>query len=156
MATKFEITWNAPEFEYREKDVSWYWISIIIAALIIAFAVWFKNFLFGFFMVVAEILLIVWGNRAPREMSFAVSDDGVSVGSSKFYTFKEFESWSADALDDEWHEVFFNFRSRVKPALKLLVPTEELTELRANLKTILKEVEHQASLLDSIEKFLRF
>jgi len=153
---KFEIAWDAPEFEYREKDVSWYWISIIIAAAIIAFAVWFRNFLFGFFMVVAEILLIVWGNRMPRRVDFFVNDTGISLDESKFYGFKEFESWSAETLDDAWSEVFFNFRSRVKPALKVLVPAEKIAELRANLKTILKEVEHQASLLDSIEKFLRF
>jgi len=153
---KFEIAWDAPEFEYREKDVSWYWVSIIIAAAIIAFAVWFRNFLFGFFMVVAEILLIVWGNRAPRRVDFLVDDAGIAIDDRKFYSFKEFESWSVDALDDAWSEAFFNFRSRVKPALKVLVPKEKLVELRVNLATILKEVEHQASLLDSIEKFLRF
>ncbi len=57
MAT-FEINWEAPEFEYREKDVSWYWISIIAAAAIIAFSVWQRNFLFGFFIVIAEMLVI--------------------------------------------------------------------------------------------------
>lgn len=153
---KFEIAWDAPEFEYREKDVSWYWVSIIVAAAIIAFAVWFRNFLFGFFMVVAEILLIVWGNRAPRRVAFSVSDEGVAIDNRKFYEFKEFESWSADIVNPDWHEMFFNFRSRIKPPLKILVPTDELTELRAALKTILKEVEHESSLLDSIEKFLRF
>lgn len=153
---KFEIAWDAPEFEYREKDVSWYWISIIVAAAIIAFAVWIHNFLFGFFMVVAEILLIVWGNRVPRQVDFTVTDEGIAIDGKKFYGFKEFESWSTDSLDDEWNETFFNFRSRVKPALKVLMPTEKLTEMRANLKVVLREVEHQASLLDSVEKFIRF
>jgi hypothetical protein len=153
---KFEVAWDAPEYEYREKDVSWYWISIIVAAAIIAFAVWFHNFLFGFFMVVAEILLIVWGNRTPRRVEFLVNDEGVSIDGRKFYGMKEFESWSADTLNDEWNETFFNFRSRVKPALTMLVPADKLADLRTNLKTILKEVEHQSSLLDSIEKFLRF
>lgn len=63
--TSFEIKWQAPEYEYREKTVSWYWISIVVAALVIAFSVWQKNFLFGFFIVIAEMLFIVWGNRTP-------------------------------------------------------------------------------------------
>ncbi len=153
---KFEIAWEAPEFEYLEKDVSWYWISIIVAACIVAFAVWFRNFLFGFFIVVAEVLLIVWGNRAPRTIEFLVSDEGVAIDVHKTYGIKEFESWSTESLNDDWSELFFNFRSRVRPPIKLLVPADRLADLRTNLKAILKEVEHQASLLDSIEKFLRF
>jgi hypothetical protein len=153
---KFEIAWDAPEFEYREKDVSWYWISIIIAAAIVAFAVWFHNFLFGFFIVVAEVLFIVWGNRPPRLVDFHVDDTGISIDNFKFHAFREFESWSVEALNDEWNEMFFNFRSRIKPTLKVLVPHEKMDALRANLKTVLKEVEHQPTFLDAIEKFLRF
>ena len=77
---KFETTWEAPEFEYREKEVSWYWISIIAAALIIAFSVWQKDFLFGFFIVIAEMLFIVWGNKAPRTLTFTLTDTELNIG----------------------------------------------------------------------------
>ncbi|HUC31386.1 MAG TPA: hypothetical protein VMR99_01705 [Candidatus Paceibacterota bacterium] len=153
---KFEITWEAPEFEYREKDVSWYWFSIIAAALIIAFSVWEKDFLFGFFIVIAEMLFIVWGNRVPQTTRFTVTDTEINIGGYKTYLFKEFESWSADSDGVEWAEVTFYFRSRLHPPLALIVPEEKMTELRANLKTVLKEIEHQPTLIDSIEKFLRF
>jgi hypothetical protein len=153
---KFELIWDAPEFEYHEKGVSWYWISIIVAACIVAFAVWFQNFLFGFFIVIAEILFIVWGNRAPQAIHFAMDENGIGIGDRKFHDFKEFESWSAETATGDLAEIFFYFRSRVRPALKVLMPQEKLDELRADLKTILKEVEHQPSLLDAIEKILRF
>ncbi len=152
----FELAWDAPEFEYREKDVSWYWVSIITAALFIAFAVWFRNFLFGFFIVVAEILFIVWGNRAPRLIAFKIDDQGLAIDDSKFYGFKEFEAWSSETQNDDWTELYLYFRSSVKPALKVLFPTEKIADLRLNFKPVLKEIEHQPSLLDAIEKFLRF
>ena len=69
LMASFEITWEAPEFEYRPKSVSWYWISIIIAAAIIAFAIWERNFLFGIFIVIAEILFIAWGNETPATIA---------------------------------------------------------------------------------------
>ncbi|HUC02163.1 MAG TPA: hypothetical protein VMA75_04690 [Candidatus Paceibacterota bacterium] len=153
---KFEVTWEAPEFEYREKDVSWYWISIIAAALIIAFSVWQRNFLFGFFIVVAEVLFIVWGNKVPRMTEFTLRDDSIGIGGYKTYLLKEFESWSADAVGTEWTDVMFNFRSRIHPPLMIIVPDEKVAEIRANLKGLLKEIEHEPSLIDSIEKFLRF
>ena len=47
------IVWQIPEYEYRSKDVSWYWISLIAAIVLFAFAIWQKNFLFAIFVVIA-------------------------------------------------------------------------------------------------------
>jgi hypothetical protein len=155
---KFETTWDAPEFEYREKDVAWYWVSIIAAAAIIAFSVWQKDFLFGLFIVIAEMLFIVWGNRVPAIVPFTLTDTEIDIGGYKAYLMKEFESWSVDAPLDgaESADVMFYFRSHLHPPLLVIVPEETLAELRTNLKTVLKEIEHQPTLIDSIEKFLRF
>ena len=153
---QFEIAWEAPEFEYREKDISWYWITIIIAALIIAFSVWERNFLFGFFIVIAEILVIMWGTQKPRTFTFALNDSGIEVGEHKFHALKEFESWSAAEIDDEWTEIAFNFRARLKIPLKIMAPHDKLDEIRKNLKLVLREVEHETSLLDAIEKLIKF
>ncbi len=155
---KFETMWEAPEFAYREKEVSWYWISIIVAALIIAFSVWEKDFLFGFFIVIAEMLFIVWGNKVPAIVQFTLTDTEIDIGGYKSYSMKEFEDWSVDSGGNgaEWASVMFYFRSRLHPPLELIVPEEKLTELRANMKMVLKEIEHEPTLIDSIEKFLRF
>jgi hypothetical protein len=153
---KFEINWDAPEFEYREKEVSWYWISIIVAALIIGFSAWQKDFLFGFFIVIAEILFIVWGNKTPKTIPFTLTGEDINIGGYKTYLLKEFENWSTDSDGGEWAEVMFYFRSRLHPPLAIIVPEVKLPELRANLKFVLPEIEHQLTLIDSIEKFLRF
>ena len=155
MAT-FEITWQAPEYEYREKSVSWYWISIIVAALIIAFSVWQRNFLFGFFVVVAEMLFIVWGNRVPRVVGFTIDDTGIHIHNEKTFVFKEFETMSVDDLGDGWAELIFMFRAKLKTPLKVLFPEARIGELREKLKPILKEIPYEPTVLDSIEKLLRF
>ncbi|MDP3892652.1 hypothetical protein, partial [Nocardioides sp.] len=69
---QFNIEWRAPEFYYREKGVSWYWLSIIAAIVILSVSVWQKNFLFAVFVVIAEILMLVWAGRKPREISFSL------------------------------------------------------------------------------------
>lgn len=153
---QFEITWEAPEFEYREKDVSWYWISIIVAALIIAFSVWERNFLFGFFIVIAEILVIAWGNKEPRMVQFKLDESGIEVGQHKSHSLKEFESWSTEPMNDGYVELMFNFRAKLKVPLKMLAPEEKLEDIRKNLKLLLREVEHQSTLIDAIEKLLGF
>jgi len=153
-----KIKWEAPEFESRGRDVSWYWISIIIAALMIAFAVWQRNFLFGFFVVVAEMLVIIWGNRTPRTISFALTEKGVEIEPEKFHHFADMESFSIDegADDVQWDDIVFHFRGRFKTPLIIKLHKEKLGEAKAIIKKILKEVDYEPSFLDSLEKLIGF
>jgi len=150
------MEWEAPEFEYREKGVSWYWVSIIAAALIVGFSVWTHNFLFGLFIVIAEILFIVWGNQVPRMIMFRMSDEDLLIDGTKHYSVKDFESWSATNFGSEWTDILFNFKSHMKPSIKVLIAERHLDEFRTNLKTVLKEVEHEITVVEAIEKLLRF
>jgi len=152
----FQIQWEAPEYEYREKTVSWYWLSIIIAAIVIAFSVWEKNFLFGLFVVVAEVLFIVWGNRVPRTLRFTLTENDIEVEGGKARPLKNFESVGIDPSGNGWVELVFIFRAKLKTPFKILFPENRLTELRDHLKTVLKEVPYEPTLIDSIEKLLRF
>ena len=152
----FDLSWQAPEFEYRDKDVGWYWISIIVASCIIAFAVWQRDFLFGFFIVIAEILFVAWGDRFPRPVDFRLTDKELVIEDKKLYPMGQLESWSAEPLDEEWTEFIFNFKAKLKTPLRMLVPASMVEDIRKNLKTVLKEVEHQPTLLDALEKLIRF
>ncbi len=154
---KFTVTWSAPEFEYREKTVSWYWKSIIIATLLVAFAVWTSDFLFGFFIVIAEILLIVWGNKEPRIVDFELTEAGLTIDDKNFQDLSRFGSWSVDTADhDEWADIVFHFRSRLRPGLFFMVPRVKVEAIRSNLRTIMREVEYQPTIADAMEKFVRF
>ena len=96
------------------------------------------------------------GEQGAEIAPFTLTDTELNIGGYKSYSMKEFESWSADLDDGEWADVVFYFRSRVQPPLSLIVPAAKVAEIRANLKLVLKEIEHQPTLIDSIEKFLRF
>src|ERR1700739_3361867 len=96
----FEITWQAREYDYPEKSVSWYWISIIISVLILGLAVWQKNFLFGFFIVVAEVLILSWANRTPPLIDFKLDEKGLLIGTEKQHAYSEFEAWSVENDED--------------------------------------------------------
>ncbi len=151
------INWSAPEYEYRPKSVSWFWLTIIVAVLILALAVWQKNFLFGFFVVVAEVLLLVWGNREPREVHFSVSGKGLTVDGKKFYAWSEIENWSADEPGELEHgDIVLNFKGRLRPNVRILVPKEKFAETRGAFAEKLPEVEREESVIDSLERFLRF
>lgn len=152
-----ETSWSAPEYEYWPKSVSWFWLTIIAAILILAVAVWQKNFLFGFFVIVAEILLIVWGNREPREVHFSVSDRGLTIDNKKLYAWSEIQNWSADEPRESGRgDIILDFKARFRPNLRILVPKDRFAEVKAALAERLPEVEREESVIDSLEKFLGF
>ncbi len=153
---QLDIKWQAPEYQYHEKDVSWYWISIIIAALVIGFSIWEKNFLFGLFVVIAEMLFIVWGSRVPRTVNFEATDTTLTIDEHKTYAFKDFETMSVDDLESDLVELVFIFRAKLKTPLKILFPADRLAEFRTALKPTLREIPYEPTMLDSIEKILRF
>lgn len=154
---KFEIKWTAPEFEYRDKDVSWYWISIIIAVLLLGFAVWQKNFPFGFFVVIAEILLIIWGNREPNKAEFAVNEKGFGINGKKFYKYQEIAHFSlSDEMHPGHHELIFSFRHHLRPTLKVILPKENAEKVENALQIMVPQMEYEPSLVDALERFLGF
>ncbi len=151
-----EIKWEAPEFEERPKGVSWYWLSIIIAAIVLGASIWQKNFLFGFFVVVAEMLVITWGNKEPGMVTFLLDDKGISIGKYKKYSYTELENFSIEESDGEWKNIFLHFKSRFKPSLKIKAPANKIEEIKADLSSIVPEADHEPSLMDSMEEFIGF
>lgn len=151
------IEWEAPEFEYREKKVSWYWLSIIIAVLVLGFSVWRRNFLFGVFVVLAEILILVWGNRKPDMVMFVLNDTGLTIGEQKNYPYSDITGFAIE--DDESGGrvmLTLQFKKKLKPNARMEVPKERLGEVKGVLGKFVDEIEIQKSLIDTLEEFLGF
>lgn len=158
------MTWHAPEFAYRGRGVSWYWVTIIIAAVMVAFAVWQRDFLFGLFVIVAEILAIVWATRIPRMISFAVTEREFLIGERRRYAMTEFESFSVD--EDEFTGDFtdhgdfvaliFHFKGKLRAPLRVMLPAVYLDSARKNFTTVLRELPYEPTLIDSLEKIIGF
>ena len=152
----FEIKWRAPEFEYREKTMSWYWLSIAGAALLLGVAVWQKNFLLAVFIVLAEILFLFWGNREPELLDFVLSDKGFAIGTNKFYPYSEIKDFGVGEVEGEWGVVVFTFSRSFRPVMQVIVPKTNLPDLQKSLKLFLPQVEVQETITDALERFLKF
>ncbi|MEK7608837.1 MAG: hypothetical protein AAB495_04630 [Patescibacteria group bacterium] len=152
-----EVMWDAPEFEHRPKTVSWYWITIIAAALLVGVAVWQRNVLFGIFVVIAEVLILVWAEREPRNITFHLSEKHISIDENKRHALDEFVSFSIDdGHEEEIMEAFLRFKSHFRPILRVRIPSEKLVTARQVLQSKLPESKFEPALLDVIERFLGF
>lgn len=151
------LSWVAPEFEYKEKTHLWYWISMAVAILVLAGAVWQKNFLLAVFVVISEVLVIVLGGKAPREIEFTLHGDGLTIAGRKSYPYADIESFSVDDRGDGvWVDFIINFKKKIRSSLKVAAPRDMESRIKEFLGQRLKEVEFEASMFDALERFIGF
>lgn len=152
-----DIQWRAPEYETREKTPSWYWLSIAVTSVILALAVWQRNFLFAVFIIIAEILILFWGNEKPRERAFALGEKGIRIDDAPPIPYSRFDAFSV--LKEEgsgWAEFALRYRVNLKPSLKVLVPGEKVEAVENLLSSVLSQIEPHDTLTDTLEKLFRF
>ena len=152
------IEWQAPEFEYREKGVSWYWIGLIIAICLLAFSVWQKNFLFAVFTVIAYLVIVYSAGQKPAVWKFTINEKGVEIDpqkgksiASRFYKYEEIAGF------DIWEkELVLKTNKKISPYLKMNFPAEKEKEIKKFLIKHIPEEEYDVSISDSFSKLIGF
>lgn len=157
MVEPFSLTWTAHEFEHRPKESLWFWVSIGVALLLFFYAIWERNLLFALFVVVAEILVIVWGNREPRDVDITVDSKGVRIGDHAFYPKSHIEAFSIVQHEHtDWHDLIILLDQRYIPTIKVHAPEHHIPELRQFLQTLYPEYDHQESFVEILERYFWF
>lgn len=151
------IEWQAPAFRYYPKDVSWYWLSFIIAILIMAFAIWQNNFLFAVFIFLAEISVFILARSRPELIKFKVDAKSIAIA-GKIYLFTELEKFCfrSDSESNDFKELILKRKTHFNPYLKIFVDAEISSAVRGIISQKLIEEEYEDSLLEGIFKWLRF
>lgn len=144
------LEWIAPEFEEFDKGPSWYWLSLLFAILIVFFAVWRGNFLFGVFAALAEIMVIYWASKKPKIVRFRLTDVGLQMD-LRFYPISDF---SAFTVSDS--EIIFQRKAKFSTYLKIYSHLKDIERVRGFLEQRLPTFDYEPSLMDNIARILRF
>lgn len=156
------FVWQAPEFEYRPKDASWYWLSLIVGIILIVLAVWQKNFLFMIFVVIAWLVITVMANRFPAVWEFKIDEKGINIAlpneksNGKFYPYAEIEGFDIHSGGENYKELALKTKSKFSPYLKINIHTADEEKIKDFLLKILPKEEYNQSLVDSFSKLIRF
>jgi hypothetical protein len=146
-----EIRWRSPEFEHYEKGPTWYWLTIIITIILVAFSLWQRNFLFAVFIVIAALVIINWGKKTPREIEFKLDQRSLVIDANKVYPY---EILAGFTIRDS--ELILRRKSRLNPYVKILIPERDRERIKSFLIQHLPEIEYEESLTDHISKLLKF
>lgn len=151
-----EISWEAPEFEHVEKSTTWYWGSMAVAIMLIAIALWQKNFLFAVFIVIAELAVFMFAGEKPKMWKFTIDARGVTIEKHKTYKFKDIIQYDIHAFSDEYHELVLQTRSKVQHYIKIFIRVEDEEAIEDVLEGRVKRGEIEVSFIEVIERFIGF
>jgi len=157
MLQPFSISWEAPEYEHRPKDTSWFWISIIVSVLLIAVAIWQKNVLFAVFIVIAEILILVWAERQPETIPVTVSEKGVRIGEEKFYPRGRIAAFSIVPHEHtNWFDLVLHLDRRILPNVIVKIPHDKAHDVHVALSNLYAFFDYEESFVETLERYLWF
>ena len=151
-----EIIWQAPEFKYRPKDVGWYWMSIAGASVLFLLAIWQRNFLFGIFVVLAEIMVISFANKFPKVLQFKINKSGVHISTIKLYAYDDLEGFHILEHDDGTGELVLKTKNKLHPFVKMFVVQKDISNIKEFLQSYLQEVEYKEPITDRIGDLIGF
>jgi len=151
------LSWQAPEFEHHEKEVLWSWISIILAVVLLAVALLAKNFLFAVFIVIAEILILIWGHRTPRDITFEITEKEMVIDGRERYDLKNLDHFGFVDMDEEAKYIELGLAlHKFRPLTRILMPRELAKPVEQKLKLYGKKVDMEPTFVDIIQRLLRF
>lgn len=157
------ISWTAPEFEYEPKDVSWYWLSLIISIILLGVAIWQKNFLFAIFIVIAWLIVINMARRLPSFWEFKIDEGGILIHlaqkpdeSNKFYAWQDIEGFDIHGGINDYKELVIRLKSKLSPFIKINFQNEKENEIAAFCSKFIPRQEYEESAADHLARLIKF
>lgn len=74
------IEWEAPEYIHKEKSMDFLWTIGVIALVGAIIAIWFGNYVFAIFILIAGGCLIMFTLRKPEMVKFVIENEGIRIG----------------------------------------------------------------------------
>jgi len=149
-----KITWETPEYKHKKKGVDWYFALGIIAVFSSAASFLLNNDLFGIFILLGVITLIIYGIRAPRIINIEIGKRGISVNNT-LYSYNTLRSfWVED--NDEEPKILLQSEKVLMPYIIIPLGDTDPDIVREFLLNYLEEEEHHEPLSQKLMEYLGF
>lgn len=155
MSTAEVIEWQAPEYTFYPKDLNWYWGVGIVTVVLALMALFAMNFLLVVLIAVAGFSVMMYGERQPDVVKFAVTHRGVRFH-TRVFPYDQLKSFWI--IETEHHRKLIVESDRaVLPHIVLpLADHVNAENLRQHLAHFLPEVRQEESLADLLSDYFGF
>lgn len=142
-----EFEWEAPEFEKKEKNKSWFILPAILTIILGIIALVTENILFLIFIILAFVVFYMYANKEPRVLKFKISEKGIEIA-ERLYPLDTLRSFWLFYNPPEEKEISFRSKKTFFPYLRLPLAEQNPNEIREFLLKFLPEKRHKESIID--------
>lgn len=147
--------WQAPEFEKKEKNKSWFIIPAIITIIIGIIAIATENILFLILILLGFFTFYIYAKKEPRTINFKINEKGVEID-NKLHHFESLKSFWVFYDPPMEKELSFRSKKITFPYLRIPLAEQNPNEIRKYLLKFLPEKRHKESLIDIWMKRIGF
>lgn len=148
------IEWEAPEYEFVEKNADWFWVVGIVTITLVVLSYLFSNFLLAVFSILAGFTVVMYGARRPRIVEFSITRRGIQIG-DKIYLYDSLKSFWVD--DNQYRQILILESEKViMPHIVVPLFNVEPDKVRETLSIFLKEKKLNEPISESISRILKF
>jgi hypothetical protein len=147
------LEWSAPEFEKAERGIFWHFGIIGLAALLVLFSLWQRNYVFLLFVVFAAAMMIFISRNESTVYTYGIAEDGIEVDGKLIYGIRSLTGFAL--LDDgfsPYGELVIRRTKRLTEYVRILIPREKIDPARELLAGALKEFTYNETLGEVIMK----
>ena len=118
------ITWQAQEYVHAKRGGWWYLVFAVVVLGFVALDIFIlQSWTFSALVIVAAVALIVYANRPPRTLTYALSGrQGLHVG-DQLYPLGDFKSFGI-IQDEGGNSIMLIPRKRFAPGVSVYFPEE--------------------------------
>lgn len=149
------VTWTASEFIAHEKTAGWYFALVIVTAAVTGLVYLItKDIVSGAVVVVAGLLLGVYGSHKPRQLQYTVDRSGLVID-GKHRAFTEFRYFTVSQEGAFGGITFMPLKRFAMPITIYYAPADE-EKIMNVLSVQLPVEEHRPDMVDRLMQKIRF
>jgi hypothetical protein len=151
-----KYTWDAMEFEHREKTVDWYWGLGIAIVTGIILCIIFKNYLLAVLLAVGGLLMGFYGDKPHPHVRVEISERGIRMDKD-LYTYETIQSFWMYTDHRNHNRLIIVTGRPVMPQRIVTIPDSlPAKDLRTYLMDHIPEKETKPSLLDLLTDIIGY
>ena len=130
--------WEHPDFIVYHKEIRWYIVSLVLLILAVTWTVIDSNYMFGVFLILFYLVVLLFENRSPEVVPFAITEEGIKSGKS-FYFFRDFDHFYIIYRAEGIKNLYLEFKNPLKGRLIIPLDGQNAVAVREFLLQVLKE-----------------
>ena len=148
--------WDAMEAHHHERSNDWYWAVGVLTVVGVGLSIYFQNYFFAFFLLLAGVLVVYYALQTPEHIDIHVSDAGININ-NRLYPYKNIEAfWIAEHEDMDMHLLISTTQDYI-PLYSIPIGNHiDVYDLRDYLLIFVEEREMVEPLIQRISYRLKF